>query len=93
MDAIFLRYHSEDQIEEEAVGGQLHLEPPFPDHKNGKGPLPGGYFPDSRSSHTPLSDLYYSLVQHSYYTLGDRNFSFHDIGAHFNEYMNWSTAI
>lgn len=92
MDAIFLRYHLEDQIEQEALGGELHLEPPFPNDENGKGPLPGGYFPVSRPSHTPLSDLYYTLVQDSYYTLGDRNFSFHDIGAHFNEYMNWSTA-
>lgn len=92
MDAILLRYHAADQVSREAVGGELHLEPSFPGEEGGEGPLAGGYFPMSRPSHTPLSDLYYSLVQDSYYTLGDRNFSFHEIGAHFNDYMNWSTA-
>lgn len=93
MDAIFLRYHSVDRTAKGVVGGELHLEPSFSQEGHGQGPLPGGYFAISRSSHTPLSDLYYSLVQDSYYTLGDRDFSFYDIGAHFNEYMNWSTAI
>jgi hypothetical protein len=92
MDAIFLRYHKADQVSQRAVGGELHLEPSFPGEEGGQGPLAGGYFAISRPSHTPLSDLYYSLVQDSYYTLGDRNFSFHEIGAHFNDYMNWSTA-
>lgn len=92
MDAMFLRYHAADQVDEGAVGGELHLEPPSPGKEGGQGPLPGGYFPVSRPSHTPLSDLYYSLVQDSYYTLGNRNYSFDDIGAHFNDYMSWSTA-
>lgn len=93
MDAILLRYHDMDRIAGRAVGGTLHLEPSFPKEIAGLGPLSNGYFPISIPSHTPLSDLYYSLVQDSYYTLGDRDFSFHDIGAHFNDYMNWSTAI
>jgi hypothetical protein len=92
MDVVALRYQSEDQIIEGAVGGELHIEPPFPNRETGQGPLPDGYFPISRPSHTPLSDVYYSLVQDSYYSLGDRDFSFHDIAAHFNDYLSWSSA-
>lgn len=91
MDALFLRYHPADRDSTGAVGGLLHSEPPFPE-EGGTGPLPGGYFPMSIPSHTPLSDLYYSLVQNSYYTLGERDFSLTEIGAQFNYYMNWSTA-
>lgn len=93
MDAVFLRYHPSDRVARGAAGGQLHLEPPFPEVRGGKAPLPGGFFHMSIPSHTPLSDLYYSLVQDSYYTLGERDFSFDVIGAHFNDYMNWSTAL
>lgn len=43
-------------------------------------------------SFTPLSDIYYRLVQDSYYTLAWRNHQFEDIGRHIMNYMNWSTA-
>ena len=89
--AIFLRYHPSDRTSTASVGGALHLEPPFPE-ENGARPQEGGYLPLSIPSHTPLSDLYYSLVQDSYYIIGERNYSFTDIGAQFNDYMNWATV-
>ena len=92
MDAVFLRYHPKDQEEIGAAGGVLHFEPPFPG-KDGTGPLHNGWFPMSIPQHTPLSDLYYSLVQDAYYTLGARDYSFSDIGAHVSGYMSWSTAL
>lgn len=91
MDGIILRCNPSDAEAIGGVGGTLHLEPPFPE-KNGRGPRPDGYFPTFIPSHTPLSDLYYTLVQDAYYTLGERNYSFNDIGAHFNDYMSWATA-
>lgn len=87
MDAVLLRYHQSDQDSFDALGGQLHLEPPFPE-EGGQGSLPGGFFPMSHTSSSPLSDLYYSLVQDSYYTLGERDYSLSEIGAHFNDYMS-----
>lgn len=94
MDAIILRYHLSDRPgADDAPGGELHVEPPFSDDIACQGPLLGGGYPASRPMHTPLSDLYYSLVQDSYYVLGERQFSFDALGAHFNEYMNWSTAL
>ncbi len=92
MDAVFLRYHPADRAATNAAGGKFHLEPSFPE-EGGEGPPSGGYYPMSIPSHTPLSDLYYSLVQDSYYTIGDRDYSFTEIGAQFMEYMNWSTAL
>lgn len=94
MDAVILRYHPSDRPgADDALGGELHVEPPFSDDPACRGPLPAGGYPVSRPMHTPLSDLYYSLVQDSYYVLGERRFSFDALGAHFNEYMNWSTAL
>lgn len=92
LEAIFLRYHTSDRTSDGGVGGMLHLEPPFPE-EGGAGPREDGYFPCSIPSHTPLSDLYYSLVQESYYIIGERNYSFTDIGAQFNRYMSWATAL
>jgi hypothetical protein len=91
MDGVVLRCLSSDAAIIGGVGGTLHLEPPFPE-ENGRGPRPDGYFPVFIPSHTPLSDLYYALVQNAYYTLGERDYSFHDIGSHFNDYMSWATA-
>lgn len=91
MDSIVLRCLPSDAAIIGGVGGTLHLEPPFPE-EDGRGPRPDGYFPMFIPSHTPLSDLYYSLVQDAYYTLGERDYSFNDIGAHFNDYMSWATA-
>lgn len=42
-------------------------------------------------THSPLSDLYYRIVQDSYYTLSSRGFSFAEIGQLFNSYMTWGT--
>lgn len=91
LDAVLLRYHPSDRESTGGLGGLLHLEPPFPE-EGGSGPLPGGYFPMSIPSHTPLSDLYYRLVQDSYYIIGERDYSFTEIGAQFNDYMNWATV-
>ncbi|GAC1029317.1 hypothetical protein thsps21_01440 [Pseudomonas sp. No.21] len=91
MDSIVLRCLPSDATIIGGVGGTLHLEPPLPE-ENGRGPRPDGYFPVFIPSHTPLSDLYYTLVQDAYYTLGKRDYSFNDIGGHFNDYMNWATA-
>lgn len=91
LEARVLRYHPADQLPSGGVGGLLQIEPPFPE-EGGTGPLPGGWFPLSISSHTPLSDLYYQLVQDCYYTIGERDYSFHQIGAQFNDYMSWATA-
>jgi hypothetical protein len=43
-------------------------------------------------SYTPLSDFYYELVQNSYYTLGQRDFSLIDLGEHLMDYMEWTTT-
>lgn len=91
-DSYLLRYHANDRSADGGIGGMLHLEPPFPDGE-GRGTREDGFFPCSIPSHTPLSDLYYSLVQNSYYIIGERNYSFSDIGAQFNDYMNWATAL
>lgn len=91
IDAVLLRYHPNDSTSTGGIGGLLHLEPPFPE-EGGSGPLDGGYFPLSIPSHTPLSDLYYRLVQDSYYIIGERDYSFTEIGTQFNDYMNWATA-
>jgi len=54
--------------------------------------ISGSYFLTVRPCYTALSDLYYQLVQNSYYILGERNYSFTEIGEHIMEYMEWSTA-
>lgn len=93
LDVSILRYHPSDrEILAGALGGLLHLEPPFPEEKDGLGPLKDGYWPISSPSLTPLSDFYYRLVQDSYYTLACRDYDFREIGIQFNEYMSWSTA-
>jgi hypothetical protein len=91
MDGVILRCHASDIGIAGGQGGTLHLGPPFPG-EDGQGPRPDGHFPAFIPSHTPLSDLYYTLVQNAYYTLGERDYSFNEIGAHFNEYMEWATA-
>lgn len=91
MDGVILRFHSQDAVVYGGMGGMLHLEPPF-ENEVWPGQRSDGYLPTMMPSHTPLSDIYYRLVQDAYYTLGERNYSFIDIGAHFNEYMSWATA-
>lgn len=41
---------------------------------------------------TPLADLYYNIIQNSYYRLDERGYSLGDIGAHFMEYLEWTTV-
>jgi len=91
---------SEPNLKSREIGCELHYEPisaevlselkeeydaPMNDFKD-------EYFFDNCASYTPLSDIYYSLVQNGYYMLGDRNFTFNDIGKHVMDYMSWSTA-
>jgi len=70
------------------VGAELHFEPEIDD----SGKDLDTYLPTCRLSHTPLSDVYYGLVQNSYYTLADRNWSFGEIGQHVTHYMSWATC-
>lgn len=91
LETRILRYHQADKVTEGGVGGLLQIHPPFPE-EGGTGPLAGGWFPFSMASHTPLSDLYYQLVQDCYYALGERDYSFNQIGAQFNDFMSWATA-
>lgn len=54
--------------------------------------ISGSYFLTVRPCHTVLSDLYYQIVQNSYYILDERNYSFADVAEHIMEYMEWSSA-
>lgn len=90
---------SELEINSEIIGCQIHFEPTFEESLEdlklegfSDSEINGKHVLLTRPSHTPLSDFYYSLVQRGYYSLGDRNFCFHDIGAHIMSYMSWSTA-
>ncbi len=95
VDITILRYPQKDLELKSGIGGTLHMEPVeeeniplIPDNIT----IKNGSFFMSISSHTPLSDFYYTLVQDSYYSLGERNFSLVDIGNHYNKYMNWTTS-
>lgn len=68
-------------------GVLLHFEP-INDFENES---IDGYLPLCIPQYTPLSDFYYSLIQNSYYTLGNRDFDFNIIGEHFMDYMSWTT--
>ncbi len=89
LDLYLMRFPQKEMPKDIEVGGLLHFEPPYED-ENETGPI-DGYWPCFGASHTPLSDFYYRLVQDCYYTLGNRDFSFNEIGAHFMNYMSWST--
>jgi hypothetical protein len=69
------------------IGWNLHFEPPYEEVENDT------FWPIVSPHHTILSDLYYSLIQNSYYTLATRNFNYGDIGRHIMQYMNWSTYL
>jgi len=71
------------------VGVELHFEPRFASEKSTK---LIGFMPIPGASFTPLSDLYYRMVQNSYYTIEKRRHSYGDIGRHVMDYMNWATA-
>lgn len=91
---------SEPDINNSEVGCELHFEPVSSEgvidmKKNYGAPdscFKGKFLFGTRPSYSPLSDFYYELVQNGYYMLGDREFSFNDIGQHIMEYMSWSTA-
>lgn len=98
-DMTILRFSEHDGIKIKDTGCELHFEPiddvklmkdeyGIPDFE-----FKGDFLFGTRASYTPLSDFYYRLVQDGYYILGDRNFSFIDLGRHVMEYMSWSTAL
>lgn len=89
IDITILRYPKKDQIDECEIGGTLHFEPNHPDgvYTSGK---KGGCHLILMNQYTPLSDFYYELIQNSYYSLGERNYSFDDLGRHIMDYMNWT---
>ena len=98
-DLIILRLPKHDFNNKE-IGCQLHYEPISKDEIDSlenqneidECSLTNGFLFGTIAEHTPLSDMYYSLVQNGYYILGDRNFTFQDIGIHMMSYMSWSTA-
>jgi len=87
LDITVLRLPDKDIRKE--IGVELHFEPDFASEKSKK---IIGFLPITRASFTPLSDLYYQMVQNSYYTMEIRGHSFGDIAHHVMEYMSWATA-
>lgn len=91
---------SEKDLKSKEVGCELHFEPNTneglavlqKEYGVPASAFKGNFLFGTRASYTPLSDVYYSLVQNGYYMLGERDFSFNDIGAHIMSYMSWSTA-
>lgn len=88
-DLHLMQLHSSDQKHSEQVGVELHFEPEF----EGKSSLVKAYSLCSIFQKTPLSDLYYELVQNSYYTVGSRKINDIDIGRQVMHYMKWSSFI
>ncbi len=82
VDLYLLRLRDQD------IGAFFHFEGGFPSRD---GTSRGKYRPFAIRLFTPLSDLYYRIIQESYYSLDDRGYSFKDIGEHLIEYMSWST--
>lgn len=94
-DVTILRSNKENEF-----GTELHFEPTsnWSDFVNSnyeeyKHQMKGKYLYGSFSQKTPLSDFYYNLIQNSYYIVDHRGYSLTDIGAHFMEYLNWSTLL
>lgn len=71
------------------VGIELHFEPDCASDEN---ETLIGIYPTCVASFTPLSDLYYRMVQGSYYTMNERGHSYGDIGRHVMNYMSWATT-
>ncbi len=86
MDIHIMRMQDKDMPRSRPVGIELHFEPLF--EKKAE----ADYVCTCDVQFTPLSDLYYRLVQNSYYTIGQRNFDYTKIGQHMMEYMSWSTC-
>lgn len=89
LDIYIMRLAEKDQMNSKEIGAELHFEPDFESDESEK---VIGFVPTCRASFTILADLYYHLVQSSYYTLASRDFSFADIGEHFMQYMAWATC-
>jgi hypothetical protein len=90
LDTYVLRVLDADRPAGVVVGAMLHFEPPWPEDEGTEGE--GVWTPGCMLQHNPLSDLYYRTMQNAYYFgLAGREFSFEDIGNHFNKYMSWST--
>lgn len=89
LDISLLRLHPKDAVISKPLGIQFHFEPRFPNKKSSD---VKGYDMTSIPQFTPLSDLYYELIQDSYYILGSRGHSPIDIGSQIMKYMAWSTC-
>lgn len=88
LDIYLLRLHPNDQCKQN-VGIELHFEPV--DDLESEDVIEG-HLSIPCASHSPLSDLYYRLVQNSYFTLGSRMINFSMLGNHMNNYLKWSTC-
>ncbi|MCG3703103.1 hypothetical protein L5F68_02015 [Aliarcobacter butzleri] len=86
----------EKEFKKIKFGCELHYEPifgkDFSEEELKELKINNGFLFGNRPCYTPLSDFYYSLVQNSYYILGERDYSFNQIGRHIMDYMSWSTA-
>lgn len=90
LDIYLIRLHPSDQVPGKNIGAMLHFEPVDEEDEDYEDSM-DGYVPTCALCYNPLSDLYYRLIQNSYYMLGSRNISFSDIGAHVMDYLAWST--
>lgn len=88
LDIYLLRLHSSDQVAGKNIGAEFHFEPVFEEDED----QIYDFIPTCRACFNPLSDLYYRIIQDSYYTLGSRDFSFTDLGFHVMDYLAWSTC-
>ncbi len=89
LDVYIMRLAEKDQRNSKEIGAELHFEPEFESEEDDR---VIGFIPTSRASYSILADLYYWLIQSSYYTLASRDFSFIEIGEHLMQYMAWSTC-
>ena len=90
LDLFVMRLKDSDQLAEKKLGALFHYEPIFETDS----PIDVkivDWTPTCSLKQTPLSDLYYSVVQHSYYTLAARNHQFNDIGRHVMDYLSWTS--
>ena len=89
LDSYILRLPIKDQPSRATSGFQFHFEPIDEKERN---TTDERWLPMTIASHTTLSDLYYHIVQDSYYELEWRDFAFGHIGAHVMNYMSWSVV-
>ncbi len=87
-DLYLLRVPDADKIDNKRMGVLLHYEADY-ESKNSSKII--GFTPMLFHMYTPLSDIYYFVVQSSYYCIAHRNYDLRDIGEHIMSYMSWST--